>query len=78
MTTTIGGEGRLHYTIDGSEPTCVSAPYSGPHDFEEPQVDGRREVVLRAIACNEGYANSLIATVNYVIEGPLSSEEIAE
>jgi hypothetical protein len=60
----------IHVTLDGSTPTCSSPIYTEPHVFDELQVDGRKEVVLKAIACQEGYMDSLVATVNYVIEGP--------
>jgi hypothetical protein len=60
----------IHVSTDGSKPTCSSPEYTGQLNFEETQVGGRREVSVEAITCQEGYAPSHVASVNYVIEGP--------
>jgi len=60
----------IHVTLDGSTPTCSSPLYNVPHVEEELQVGGRREVVVKAIACQQGYIDSQVATVNYVLQGP--------
>jgi hypothetical protein len=39
---------QLHYTADGSDPTCGSTPYSGPFSLA---VSGN--VVLKAVACDD-------------------------
>ena len=50
----------IYYTNDGSEPTASSMVYEGAI-----HVDGN--VTLKAIAMMEGYENSSIATVNYIV-----------
>ena len=50
----------IYYTNDGSEPTAESMLYEGPIHVDT-------DVTLKAIAIMEGYENSGIATVNYVI-----------
>ena len=50
----------IYYTTDGSDPTAESEVYT-----EAIHVDS--DVTIKAIAMLEGYENSAIATVNYVI-----------
>ena len=50
----------IYYTTDGSDPTAESEVYT-----EAIHVD--TDVTIKAIAILEGYENSAIATVNYVI-----------
>ena len=50
----------IYYTEDGSEPTAESLVYGGP-------IHVSSDITLKAIAMMEGYENSGVATVNYVV-----------
>ena len=50
----------IYYTEDGSDPTAQSMVYDAP-------IHVSSDITLKAIAMMEGYENSGIATVNYVV-----------
>ncbi len=50
----------IYYTLDGSNPTTASTPYTGP-------ISVTQNTTIKAIAVAAGYANSLVATGGYVI-----------
>ncbi len=52
----------IHYTLDGSIPTCSSAVYATPIRISA-------TATLSFMACAAGYANSAIQTATYVVGG---------
>ena len=61
VTITCATEGAdIHYTIDGTEPTADSAPYTEPVVISE-------NTTLKAIAIKEGLEASSVATAEYTI-----------
>ena len=53
----------IHYTTDGSTPTCASQTYTGPVSVDH-------SLALKAIACKEGWNPSDVKTAEYVINFP--------
>jgi len=65
----------LRYTLDGSTPTGGSSGNGMQIGAAKGKVTvtfgvGRRGTVLKAVACKEGLADSLIAVANYVYQSP--------
>lgn len=54
-------KGEIYYTIDGTDPTENSTPYTEPIATEE-------NLVIRAIAVSEGWDNSDVASFNTKLE----------
>lgn len=53
----------VHYTSDGSAPTCASSAFAGP-------ITVAASTTLNAIACASGKIDSAIATAAYIITPP--------
>lgn len=53
----------IHYTIDGSTPTSLSATYSGALEFFE-------NTTIKAIACKTGLLDSNVATLSIEVALP--------
>ena len=51
----------IYYTVDGTRPTKSSTLYIGP-------IEVAKTMTIKAIAVKEGYADSAVATFNYVIK----------
>lgn len=56
----------IHYTVDGSEPTTESAPYSSAITIDAAKT-------IKAIAVKDGMVNSAVASAAYTIKPVLSS-----
>lgn len=54
----------IYYTLDGSEPTALSARYTGPIPIE-------KGVSVRAIARKNGYIDAPVATQSYLFDAGL-------
>ncbi len=60
----------LHYTLDGSTPTCSSAVYSSP-------INVPSSMTIASVACASGYSNSAVITAKYLIgAGTLSGIDL--
>ena len=67
--TTVGA--TIHYTSDGSTPTCTSSPSgSSPINLTTPSASGT--YVYKAIACETGWTASNVVTSTYVITGTVA------
>ncbi len=53
----------IHYSLDGATPTCASAKYNA-----ETQLKLDSNVVVKAIACKDGWDSSDVATGNYTFK----------
>ncbi|MFZ0708215.1 MAG: chitobiase/beta-hexosaminidase C-terminal domain-containing protein [Candidatus Korobacteraceae bacterium] len=53
----------MYYTLDGSNPTTNSTPYTGA-------ISVTKDTTIKAIAASYGYLNSPISTGNYYIQAP--------
>lgn len=56
----LSSPGEIHYTLDGTVPTAASGIYTGPVRLES-------TTILRAIALEEGCAESRVLTLSYII-----------
>lgn len=64
LTLTLGGEGNIYYTLDGSRPTTDSTLYGG-----EP-IEVTETTAIRTFAVVEGKITSPVVTYNYLIDTP--------
>ncbi len=53
----------MYYTLDGSNPTTSSTPYSGA-------ISVTKNTTIKAITAGYGYQNSQVSTGNYYIQAP--------
>jgi glucosylceramidase len=60
----------IYYTTDGSTPTNASAVYSGP-------IQITADTTINAIAWEQGYLNSNVATASFQITGPTVSAVVS-
>ena len=63
MEVTITGEGEIHYTLDGSEPTRSSAVYTGPITIS-------KTTVVRARTCDDDKIMSPSVGATYIVNDP--------
>jgi hypothetical protein len=56
-----GTDERVHYTLDGSDPTEESTPYTGP-------IELTRNTTVKAIAVKQGHKPSFVATATYEVK----------
>jgi glycosidase len=64
---------NIYYTIDGSEPTSASTPYSGAFTLPE------GSVMVKAFAVATGYSDSPVVSANYTITSQaISSIQLTE
>ncbi len=61
----LSGEGEIHYTLDGSEPTRKSALYTGP-------IAVKKTTVVRARTCDADKIMSVSVGATYIVNDPSS------
>ena len=65
---------QVYYTLDGTEPTAQSTPYTGIITL--PQTDEKQEIQVKAIAVRNGYEGR-VWTYDYTIEAPVSYQIVS-
>ena len=56
----------IYYTLDGTEPTLSSTPYTGGILIED-HVDNNHQVTIKAFAVKSGLVRSKVATITYIL-----------